>query len=37
MRRLAQKLGANYLWGLVNFTFGVAAGSFYTGFVLGLT
>lgn len=27
MKAIARKLGASYLWGLINFTIGVAAGS----------
>lgn len=29
MKRLAKRLGASYLWGVINFALGVAAGSFY--------
>jgi hypothetical protein len=29
MRRFAKRLGANYAWGLLNFTLGVALGTLY--------
>jgi hypothetical protein len=35
MRKLAKKLGANYLWGVFNYTFGVACGAFLAGFIIG--
>lgn len=36
MKALAKRLGASYVWGLINFTVGVAAGAFWTGLILGL-
>jgi hypothetical protein len=35
MRALAKKLGANYAWGLINFTLGVVAASFWVGLIVG--
>lgn len=36
MRTLAAKLGANYIWGLINFALGVASGAFLAGFIIGV-
>jgi hypothetical protein len=32
--RIAKRMGASYLWGLINFTVGVAAGGIYVALIL---
>jgi hypothetical protein len=36
MRALAKRLGANYVWGVANYTLGVACGASLAGFMVGL-